>query len=237
MKMACFHGCLYVFFPAVKRLTGGIIKKNVSVQDWIFVCLRLRASWRHGRPSHQNRQVGLWRSTDHVGDEALVTGGVQDGEMFFLSLKVSSPDLDRLPLVSLLLVCVQSPRQVPATSMFIYSFMFHKTVLWALTSCNQKPLKYLHRWLAAEWKTNMQMKAVFRPRKIKKETKEKCQESAPREKTHQPSAVVENDSFAVKQVGLSDTTQAILTMSPCSFLSLPFRISPGFACQPFRLST
>ncbi len=39
--------------------------------------------------------------------------------------------------------------------------------------------------------------------------------------------------FAVKR----DTTQAFLTMSPCSFLSLLFHISPGFACPPFQLST
>lgn len=65
---------------------------------------------------HQDSQVSLRRSANHVGDEAFVSGGVQDGEMFLLGLKVSSPNLHRFPLVSLLLVCVQSPRQVPTPS-------------------------------------------------------------------------------------------------------------------------
>lgn len=75
-------------------------------------------SFERSLPAHQDCQVGLRRPSDHVGDEALVSGGVQDGEMFLFRLKVSSPNLHRLPFVPLLLVCVQSPRQVPAT-MFI----------------------------------------------------------------------------------------------------------------------
>lgn len=62
----------------------------------------------------QDSQVGLRCSSDHVGDKAFVSRGVQDGEMFLLCLKVSSPHLYRLPFVPLLLVCVQSPWQVPA---------------------------------------------------------------------------------------------------------------------------
>ena len=90
--------------------------------------------------SHQDCKVGLWRSTNHVGDEALVSGRIQDGEMFFLSFKVSSPDLHRLPLVPLLLVCVQSPRQVPATSMFIYQFSLLTTVLSSLKTAEHAAL-------------------------------------------------------------------------------------------------
>lgn len=81
-------------------------KKKLHLQELIEISLR----------PHQDSQVSLRRSADHVGDEALVSGGVQDGEMFLLRLKVSSPNLHRLPLVSLLLVCVQSPRQVPTPS-------------------------------------------------------------------------------------------------------------------------
>lgn len=61
-----------------------------------------------------------------------MSGGVEDGEVFFLGFKVSSPHLDRLPLVSLLLVRVQSPRQVPAATMFNYPFMINESAAYFL---------------------------------------------------------------------------------------------------------
>lgn len=90
------------------------------MQDLNSVCLKSRAA------SHQDCQVGLWRAADHVRDEALVSGRIQDGEMFFLGLKVGPPDLHCLALVPLLLVGVQSPRQVPAPSESARSF--HKMI-------------------------------------------------------------------------------------------------------------
>lgn len=80
--------------------------------------------------SHQDCKVSLWRSANHVGDEALVSGRIEDGEMFLLSLKVRSANLHRLPLVSLLLVCVQSPGQVPVTSMSIQEMSNKKRQGW-----------------------------------------------------------------------------------------------------------
>lgn len=68
---------------------------------------------KHCWQTHQYCQVSLWRPTDHVGDKAFVARGIQDSKVLFFSLKVGSPDFHGLPLVPLLLVGVQCPRQVP----------------------------------------------------------------------------------------------------------------------------
>lgn len=63
--------------------------------------------------THQHSQVSLRRSSDHIGHKAFVAWRVQDGKVLFLSFKVRSAHLHSLPLVSLLLVSVQSPGEVP----------------------------------------------------------------------------------------------------------------------------
>lgn len=66
--------------------------------------------------------------------------------MFLLRLKVSSPDLHRFPLVSLLLVRVQSPRQVPTPSKsHCFSAKMFNEHLWLTTRRRQGSKRSIKR--------------------------------------------------------------------------------------------
>ena len=69
--------------------------------------------WGHYSQTHQYGQVSLRRAPNHVGYEAFVAWGIQNGKVLFLCLKVCSAHLHSLALVSLLLVGVEGPGQVP----------------------------------------------------------------------------------------------------------------------------
>ena len=98
--------------------TAFVRAKNISVSQSLGKLLsvswdtRVMGHTQEAGP-HQHGQVRLRRASDHVGDEALVSWGIQDGKVLFFCLKVGAAHLHRLPLVPLLLVCVQSPGEVP----------------------------------------------------------------------------------------------------------------------------
>jgi hypothetical protein len=50
--------------------------------------------------THQYRQIGLGGTTNHVWNETLVAGRVQNCEMFTISLKVSASHFDRFAFVA-----------------------------------------------------------------------------------------------------------------------------------------
>lgn len=51
--------------------------------------------------AHQHRQIGLRCTTNHIRHEAFVTGRIEDGKMFLISLKVSSTNFNCFAFVSL----------------------------------------------------------------------------------------------------------------------------------------
>lgn len=63
--------------------------------------------------THQHSQIGLRSSTYHVGDKAFVAWCIQNGKVLFLGLEVCTSNLHSFPFVSLFLICVKSPGEVP----------------------------------------------------------------------------------------------------------------------------
>ena len=70
----------------------------------------------------QDSNVGLRGAADHVGHETLVARRVQNNKMLVFGLEEGAAHLDRLALLALLLIRVQSPRQVPGLAILLLGF-------------------------------------------------------------------------------------------------------------------
>ena len=68
-----------------------------------------------GKKTYEDSQISLRGSADHVGNKGLVAGRIQDGEVLLLRLEEGSAHLHCLALLSLLIIRVHAPRQVPAS--------------------------------------------------------------------------------------------------------------------------
>lgn len=79
--------------------------------------------------THQHCQISLRCATDHVRDKALVSRRVQDGEVLLFRLKIRTAYLHCFTLISLLLICIKSPREVPEENTKMIHFKTKTAVL------------------------------------------------------------------------------------------------------------
>ena len=71
------------------------------------------ASWEEQNVTDQDGNISLRSTTNHVWYKALVSGCIEDCEVFAVGLKERPADLHSLAFVALLKVCVQCPWQIP----------------------------------------------------------------------------------------------------------------------------
>ena len=85
----------------------------------LTAALEARLELAATRRYDEHGDVGLRRAANHVGHEAAMAGRVQYDEVLLVGLEEGAAHLDRLALLALLDVRVESPRQVPRLAVLL----------------------------------------------------------------------------------------------------------------------